>query len=438
MSCQEQRPRQLVQTEKGGHSPVVWRVPFFYGWVMLPVAMIAHVASSPGQTVAVAVFNESFRDALSLNHRQLTGAYMLGTLLACLPTFFVGAAMDRYGIRRTMTVVVLFFGCACFFTSQVKGLASLFVAFVLLRMLGHGAFPLLADNTLAMWFRNRLGMVSGVKNLGWTIAIAIVPSLILWLIRAFGWRWAYAIFGLVLWVVMLPLLAFLFRNRPEDIGQLPDGTEPGSLPDTGRGDSKFSVSVREDALRLYDAVRTRAYWIMLVLHAVVSFVWAGIIFNIVPLFESHGFTQTETAATFVPFAVAMGVMQLIGGIFADRLPLNLLMSIAVACMTLGVGFIIRMDSAATLLGYAITFGAGSGLVTVVESTLWARYFGRDHLGKIRGTIWTATVAGSSVGPFVMGASYDYLHSYDQALLLKLGLLVPLIIVTLFATPPRDK
>ena len=43
-------------------------------------AMLAMIATSPGQTFGISIFNPSFRLSLGLSHSQLTGAYMIGTL----------------------------------------------------------------------------------------------------------------------------------------------------------------------------------------------------------------------------------------------------------------------------------------------------------------------------------------------------------------------
>jgi MFS family permease len=83
-------------------------------------------------------------------------------------------------------------------------------------------------------------------------------------------------------------------------------------------------------------------------------------------------------------------------------------------------------------------GASQGILGAVQSTLWVRYYGRQHLGKIRGSTWTATVAGSSLGPFVMGVTFDLFGSYNTSLWLFAAILLPLIIATPFATPPEPE
>ena len=84
---------------------------------------------------------------------------------------------------------------------------------------------------------------------------------------------------------------------------------------------------------------------------------------------------------------------------------------------------------------ALLIGIGQGLFWAVNNTVWVRYYGRAHLGRIRGSVAMAMVAGSSIGPFIMGATYDLFGSYQVSLNLFIALLLPLAIAALWATPP---
>ena len=411
--------------------PIASRLPFFYGWLMLPVAMIAMVLTSPGQTYGVSVFNPSFREELNLSHSLLTGAYMLGTMLASIPQAYIGALMDRWGIRRTMTAVTIIFGFACLFTSQVRNLPMLFFAFLFLRMFGQGALSLLAGNTLAMWFHDRLGRVSGIMNVAVAAAVGLVPGLILSLINSVGWRWTYAIMGGTVWLIMLPLLATLFRNRPEDVGQLPDGLLITKMESEG-------VLSNGRSFTLPAAIRTRAYWITIALTVAWSMIVTGITFNIIPLFESHGLSAQVAAASFTTLATALAISQIIGGYLADKVPLNWLACASAAALTAGVIALLPMKSVPQAHLFALLMGSGQGLLGAVQSTLWVRYYGRLHLGKIRGSTITAGVAASSLGPFIMGATFDLFGGYDTSLWLFIIFLLPLILATPFATQPINQ
>ena len=60
---------------------------------------------------------------------------------------------------------------------------------------------MLARNALAMWFERRLGfVVSGVSNIGMAVAVGTVPALGFALVEAHGWRGAYEVFGIGIWL----------------------------------------------------------------------------------------------------------------------------------------------------------------------------------------------------------------------------------------------
>lgn len=418
------------------NDPIVSRTPFFYGWLMVFIALTATILSSPAQTYGISVFNPFLRQDLNLSHSQISGAYMLGTSIASIPIFLVGLMMDRYGLRRTMTVVVILFGIACVIMSRVTNLITLFFAFLMLRMTGQGSLGLLASNTVPMWFLRRLGKVTGAMNVIVLATISIIPALFLWMINVFNWRMSYAIFGVVIWVVMIPLLLIFFRNRPEDIGQNIDGLIQGQQDESlsskieGRSDS-----TDWDDLNLKQATRTRSYWLLMGMNVLWAMAVTAITFHLIPLFEHQGLTKEMAVGTFTTFALSAAGMQIIGGVLADRYRLNILLVLSYFGLAAGLVFLTLMRAPWMGLAYALIFGASQGLLGVVGATIWVRYYGRQHLGKIRGTSTTAMVLGSSVGPFLMGYTFDQTASYSPSLSFFLICSVIMAVALLFATPP---
>lgn len=412
------------------------RSRLYYGWVMLPVAALLQMASSPGQTFGVSVFNSPIRESLHLGHSQITFCYLLASLLAAAPMPLVGWMMDRIGLRKTGLAAVLLLAVACLVVSQATGLVTLTIGFFLLRTFGQGSLSLIANNTLAMWFSRRLGLVSGLMGLGMSGAVAVAPAIYLALIDQLGWRTAYVTLGLVNCVVLVPVLLFFFRDSPEEIGQTLDGlTDSSKRNSTDSASSAVPAPHLSESLTLSTAWRTRSYWIGLVIGAMWGMIATAVFFNIVPLFEWQGLTAAQAAATFTTFAISMAIVQLIGGALADRLPLNWLMAASVAGLLAGILVLWNVNSMWIGHVYAFLFGAAQGLLVAVNNTFWPRYFGRAHLGQIRSSVWTATVAGCSFGPFAMGYSIDYLGGYGPSLGLFAVLLGVGTIAALFATPP---
>jgi len=213
----------------------------FYGWLMLPMAMLLMIATSPGQTFGLAFFNEKFRAAFDLSQTRLSVTYLLATVAASFAIPTIGGWVDRFGLKRSALVAVTTMAAACVFASQVQGVVTLFFAFMILRTVGPGSMTLLANNTLASWFNRRLGLASGIMQVGMAGALAVVPAGILVLIESFGWRGAFLAIGAIVACTLMPLLLFFYRESPRELGLLPDG-EP--MPTGGAMDSSVGARCR--------------------------------------------------------------------------------------------------------------------------------------------------------------------------------------------------
>lgn len=386
------------------------------------------VATSPGQTYGIAMFNPHLGAALQLSGTQLAGAYMLGTLLASLPLNWIGRMMDRHGLRRMLIITVAMLGIACCVAAVAQGFIMVFLAFFMLRMLGPGALSLLSSSTLAFWFDRRLGTVEGIRNLGMAGAVAVVPRFHLWLIGTFGWREAFALLGLLVCVVMLPLLVFVFRNRPDDIGETIEPAKP----------SRQSNVTPAVAMTIDAALRVRAFWIVLGLTAFWGLVSTAITFHIIPVVESHGLDATDSTWLITMFAVALAATNIIAGVLADRIALRWLLAASTICMTVSMLLLNRLGQPGMLSLCGGLLGMAQGLSSGIAPVLCVRYFGRVSLGQIRGIYSTAMIAASSLGPFLLGIIHDSMGSYRPVFIGFAVVSIFAFVGTLLAAPPSHE
>jgi len=185
----------------------------FYGYTILAISTVALAATSPGQSYLVGRFNQSIEQALGISETTLSACYGVATFLAAIPLLYVGKLADRHGPRIVMGCSALALGAACWAIGFAQGPISLTVCYFLLRFAGQGALGLSASHSVAMWFERKLGRVNGVKGFAMPFAIASFP-------------WLIGLAGVAVWIAVLPLVIFLHRNKPEDIGQRVDGDAP--------------------------------------------------------------------------------------------------------------------------------------------------------------------------------------------------------------------
>ena len=79
--------------------------------------------------------------------------------------------------------------------------------------------------------------------------------------------------------------------------------------------------------------------------------------------------------------------------------------IVTGCSLLMITFASSLQNA---IIYSVIFGINNAFSISLFGYIWARYFGRLHVGSIQGTGQMILVVGASIGPIPFAAAIDYL------------------------------
>lgn len=184
----------------------------FSGWRMVAVAGLGVFLAGPAQTYGVSVFVDPMRDEFGWSRSLISTAYAMATLIGALFVVASGRLLDRFGHRAVLTGTAIGFGGALISMGSIGGPISLTLGYAALRGFGIGAL-LLASRTLAsQWFVRRRGRALGLVALGGSLSLALLPLTNNALIEHIGWRAAWRVDALVIWLVLLPIVAIAVRN----------------------------------------------------------------------------------------------------------------------------------------------------------------------------------------------------------------------------------
>src|SRR5262249_38988919 len=142
--------------------------------------------------------------------------------------------------------------------------------------------------TVARWFVRRRGLAAGITSAGGRLGAFAPAPLAQLLVSTLGWRWAYAIFGTAI-LVMLNVPPPLLKRQPETTGLTPDGE--GSRASVSGG-----VPARRD-YTMRQALRSRAFWVLLALFTATWIPVFNPLVHLVPL--ARGLRKPMLAATLV-------------------------------------------------------------------------------------------------------------------------------------------
>jgi len=420
-------------------SRVINALPFFYGWAILVVGTLGGVMMGPSQTFTFGLFIDSIVHDLGISRATVSLLYGLATLGASSLLPFVGRLIDRYGARRVMLVAVGAFGLACVGMANVHSIATLLVGLLALRFLGFGSMNLTSSTMIAQWFVRRRGFVMGLAGQSLALSLFLYPPLGEWLIAQLGWRNAWIALGIVSVSVMVPVSWIFYRDRPEQYGLQPDGDLPlpaELVPSTTEGQQQAYISSEDWTLA--EARRTAAFWLFAGALATTAMVTAGFVFHQTSLFETQGLGREAAVQVFQFIALSSIGGNLAMGRLLDRYSARYILAGLLAMLSLMILLVQVMYLPWHGLIYGLFMGLCSGSFRVIDSVIWAKYFGRRHLGSIRGVTMFGAIGGTALGAYPLGLSFDLFGSYRPALNSLLAIALIIGILALFVPRPQKQ
>jgi MFS family permease len=453
-----------VHTEKQQQLPL--NTPFYYGWVMVFMGAMGLFFSGPGQTFTISVFIDHYIEDFNMSRSTVSGIYSVATLAAGLFLFLMGRFIDRYG-QRKMTVVVGFgLVLACFWNSFLIGPVMMFIGFFLIRLFGQGSMPLIPGTLVPQWFVKKRGRALSIMSVGIFLSSASMPPLNAWLIAQWGWPVAWRFWAFILLFLYIPLAYFLIRNKPEDVGLLPDNERPQEIEkyeSTGASKEPLIetavnnevkeqvtneqvkslapvglVPLHEQDWTLSEAMRTRAFWLILFCAGIPAMVNTGLIFHLVSILGENGLSPGVAALVLSMMAIFSFPVNLIAGIIVERVKVHYLLAFAFVGQLVVMLLLLWTDNMQTAILFGVIRGITGGFEAISLSIVWPNYFGRKALGSIKGVSSTTMVIASAFGPLPFGLAYDKFAGYTEIILIMM--LFPLlgILAALSSPAPKKK
>lgn len=400
----------------------------FYGWRIVAYASLAVAATGPGQTAGVSLFVDPLIRDLGISRSAVSTSYLIGTLTGALALPWIGRALDRYGVRRTMAVIGAVFGAVLIALAAASSIVGLTAGFVGIRMAGQGALGLTATTAAALWFDRRRGTAVGIVSAVGAVGISMTPLLAEALIAQHGWRLAWLILGLAVWLVVIPIGLFGMRDRPSDLRQWPDGRVPA--------DASAARTAMNWGVGRAEALRHPFFWVVTGGVAACGLLGTAVNFHQISLLGERGLTTAQAAANFIPQTVAALVATLATGMLADRIRHRWLIVAAMASLAGGLAWATQVTPGLSAILFGALIGAAGGSMRALEAATFPRYFGTRHIGSIRGMVAALSVASTAFGPLLYAAAHGATGGYTAVLWASLPLPVLIAVTALFVRPPE--
>ncbi len=414
----------------GSRAPL--RTPFFYGWVIVAMAMVAGFLSTGSSQIVTGILIRPMTQDHGWNLTLTSGAFTVGSLLAGFLSPAFGALADRFGARWLFPIGAAIFTLAMFQITAVGELWLFYAWYIAARLASVGCLSSVGSMTaVANWFSARRGRAAGLITMSIPIGNSFWASFGQFLIGLAGWRSVYAVMATLMGTLVILPAAFLMRRRPEDVGLQPDG----GVAAGATGAKPSGKRLRQESYSLPQALRTRTLWLLAFGQLLGVTAWATVAFHTPSFVTFLGFSPTTGAAAISAASLAGALSSGAWGVLSERYSERMLTIIVGIGSALFLRLMSFPQSDVTIIAASFIYGLTARGESSLYSLLLAGYFGRDSFGKIAGFITPFTLVGVAIGPLLGSLVFDLTGTYQGLYLALSGVHLMSALLVYFARDP---
>ncbi len=407
----------------------------FYGWVNLAVIFTFNIAV----IFMLNAFGYCLRPwvkEFGWSYGATSFAQTLALILTGLASPMVGIFLMKQGARKALVIGSAINVVALLMISFQTHIWQLFLWSGIVMGLGMSIGGMLTMMTVTNnWFIMKRSIAVSISMGSMGLSIVLGPFLMS-TINSIGWRRSYLMIACITFVLGVVVPGLFLKNKPEDIGQVPDGPVSQKIKKTEPKKNLYKNLYKTPVdFTAKEALRTRSLWLLTIYGMLQFFCINALMPHLVTFLLDLGISSNTAALASGLIMAVMSISSLVIGFLGLRFKMH---SLAVASAVIGmIGFatILAAHSLPVVIAYCIILGIGFGINGIAMGNLIPDYFGRSEFPKIMGYTTPLFTIGSSVGAPIAGFIRDKTGSYIPAMEVCLAMLFIGFLCICFAKPP---
>ncbi len=394
----------------------------FYGWFMVALGALLMALGSAPLLYGLPVWNPVLRHAFGWSAFQMSGAFAIMQIEGAYAPL-VGWLIDKLGPRRMVLIGLIVLGCGFMLFSQIRDLWHLYAVFLVMSVGATISTWLPMMTVVNHWFTRRKALAMSLVMEGFAVGGIVTPLVLAWAIggtdpdaaERYGWRNTAFFIGVFTLVLAIPLSS-LVRNRPEDVGLLPDGDQARPAARSPVDVPEVRAMGDEEGYTWQEAARTTTFWVMNIALAGSSVVLCTVLVHLGLMLDDRGFSLSTIGAVVSVYPGVAAVSILLGGWLADRFPIRFMAFGANALQSAAVLVLVAADSTEAVFFAVVLLGIGGGGRSATSTAIRGIYFGRRAFGSILGLSVVPTTIMWFLAPVYAGLMRGITGNYDVAFL----------------------
>ena len=401
---------------------------FHYGWVIVLTGMLCIMACLGIGRFAIGMLLPSMAATLGLTYSQMgfiSTANFLGYLASVLVSGFWAV---RLGPRRLIFFSLFLVGLSMALVSQAKTFSHVLVLYMLTGI-GSGATNVPVMGLVSAWFKARKrGRAAGFVVIGSGFAIMLSGKLIPYINTVSGsegWRISWLLMSCMVTAIAV-IGAIFIRNRPEDKGLLPVGSEEAAAG-AGQAAARPQINVYKEWVIYYLGLIYFLFGYTYVIYAT---------FIVTTLVKERGFSESGAGS----FWAWVGFLSLFSGpvfgTLSDKLGRKAGLIIVFSLQTLAY-LLVASGLPGMFLYLSIFFyGIVAWSIPSIMAAAVGDYVGARHAAAAFGFVTFIFGFGQISGPSVAGILAERTGSFSSSFYMAAAFAGAAILLSVFLKKPR--
>ena len=358
----------------------------FRKWLVLVASFLIMAVSFSIVNNITSLFLDPVTKRLGISISSFSFVFTIGAITTALMSPVIGQLMAKVPLSIIMSLGAILAGGGFFCYALAT---KIWMFYIIAIVVGIGTTCLTTipiSTALTHWFEDKKGTALGIAMAGAGTGSFIWMQIVSRMLLKLSYQATYAILGLIILVVCLPLTIFIMRMPPDT---------------TIEAKKKEKISYKD------------IHWsLQLILFAIGLFLLgmsiSGTKMHIQPYLTNLGHPLTFNANVGSTQAVFALLGSLIGGYVFDKLSLRTSVTIFVSMALISYICLIYGAYSPLLFIFAALFGLCLCLPSLLPSYGTSALFGKEHYAMHLGFINMIFTFGGALGPIISGFIADHL------------------------------
>jgi len=422
-----------------GNSEVINKGRGFYGWIALTGAMLVYFTTSGTFFYSYGVFLPAMCNEYGWSRTLVGGGLSVALLAFGLPSPLIGASIARFGPRANIVFGNLLVVIGLAGMSITTEVWQIYLFYGILVGLGSGFGLYLTCTTVVNnWFIRKRSLGMGLVISAGGLGGFTFPLLATWLISNIGLQMAWLALAMIQFTCTVLIGGLiLVRNRPEDMGQSPDGIS-NTPADEMEEKTSYTSRVYQSPIdwQIRQAIRKPSTWLIATLCAANFLAISTVTAHQVAYMTDIGFSPI-VAAMALGLVPGMSILGRLGfGLLGVRFEVRHLAIVSFITQVTALVILLTTKTLLLIYIYAALFGISYGALVVALPTFIGAYYGRSHYAQILGLIFPLAIIAEAAGPVMAGAFNDAMGTYIPAFAVITSFSTLGLVCAMLAYPPK--